>query len=272
MRISQVIQSLFFALILAGLSAMMAKNGYGYTLIGLSCFGLALLYFAQVSWKVIEEFSSPEKKDITAISELLLLASLLVLFGFRAFYINIPFGDLIFITLCGLLSVVYFIIASRIFKTGKNANPGLAGNVLLFFTALLFFLFSLGTRIISPSLSAISGVMGILTSVPFLISILRKKKYDISGKTITLLKFIISSGSKAGILFLFFVLSAIYLGLSNFKIIPAIENADKPAAYIELINRAENGKDKPVNGKYRHELYKEAMDKFLTRHGIKNKK
>jgi hypothetical protein len=39
------------------------------------------------------------------------------------------------------------------------------------------------------------------------------------------------------------------------------------ATYIELINQAETGKEKPVNGRYRHEIYKEQMDKFLARHG-----
>ena len=73
-------------------------------------------------------------------------------------------------------------------------------------------------------------------------------------------------------LFLFFIFSVIYVGLSNFRIIPSIENADKPKAYIELINQAETGKEKQVNGKYQHEIYKEAMDKFLARHGNKNAK
>jgi len=34
-----------------------------------------------------------------------------------------------------------------------------------------------------------------------------------------------------------------------------------------VINQAETGKEKPVNGKYRHEIYKEQMDKFLAKHG-----
>jgi hypothetical protein len=48
MKISQVLQYLFLGLILAGLSAMMAKNGYGFTLMGISCFGLAALYLALI--------------------------------------------------------------------------------------------------------------------------------------------------------------------------------------------------------------------------------
>lgn len=252
-----------------GLFATMAQNGYGFTLMGLACFGLALLYFAQLSWKVIEDYSSIEKKDIIGLSELLLLSLLLLLFGFRVFYINIPFSDLIFITLCGLLIVVYFIIASEMFYATKNENPGLARNVIIFFSSILLYILSLGFRLINPSLSALIGTLGIFASLPFLISLTRRKKYDHSGKSITLLQFIVASGNKAGMLFLFFTLSAFYLGLSNFRIIPGIENAEKPRTYIELRTQAETGKEKPVNGKYKYQTYKETMDKFLQRHGNK---
>lgn len=270
MKISQVLQSLFLGLILAGLSAMMAKNGYGYTLMGLSCFGLAALYLAQIIWKVIGDFSELEKKDISGLSELLLLAILISLFGFRAFYINLPYSDVIFIAVCCLLIVVYYLIAAGAFNTAKKENTSLAGITAFFFSSLILFLLSLGSRILNPSLSAVIGLLGFLASIPFFISLLRQKKYDYSGKSITIFQFIVASGNKAGMLFLFFILSAVYVGLSNFKIIPAIENADKPPAYIELINQAESGKDKPVNGKYKYEIYKDAMDKFLSRHRNKN--
>jgi hypothetical protein len=236
---------------------------------GISYFGLALLYIARISWNVVEDFSGIDKKDIVGISELLLLAFMFILFGLRTFYINIPFIDLIFITLCSLLLVVYFIIASGMFYATKNENPGLARNVIIFFSSILLFILSLGFRIINTSLSALIGTLGILASLPFLIALMSRKKYDHSGKSITLLQFIVASGNKAGMLFLFFIFSAIYLGLSNFRIIPGIENAEKPRTYIELRTQAETGKEKPVNGKYKYQTYKETMDKFLQRHGNK---
>lgn len=267
MKISQVLQSLFLGLILAGLSAMMAKNGYGYTLMGLSCFGLAALYLVQIIWRVIGEFSELEKKDLLPLAELLLLAILISLFGFRAFYVNLPFSDIIFVSVCGLLILVYYIIAAGAFNAAKKENSGLAGIIAFFFSSLLLFLLSLGSRILNPSLSAVIGILGFLVSIPFLIALLRQRKFGYSGKSITIFQFIIAASNKAGMLFLFFILSSVYVGLSNFKIIPAIENADKPPAYIELINQAESGKDLQVNGKYKHEVYKEAMDKFLARYG-----
>jgi hypothetical protein len=272
MKLSQVLQSIFIGLVLLGLFATMAQNTYGLTLMGISCFGLALLYFAELSWKVTEDFSSLEKKDIIGLSELLVLSLLLLLFGFRVFYINIPYSDLIFITLCGLLIVVYSLISARIIKTTKNENPDLARTATFFYSSILIFLLSLGTRIINQSLSAVVGALGLIISVPFLIPLLRRTQYEYSARTITIFQFIVSSRNKAGMLFLFFTLSAFYMGLSYFRIIPGIENAEKPGTYIELINQAETGKEKPVNGKYQHEIYKESMDKFLLRHGSKKVK
>lgn len=245
----------------------MAQNNYGSALMGLSCFGLAILYFSQVIWKVIEDFSGLDKKDITRMAELLLLSFLIMLFGFRVFYINLPYSDLIFITLCTLLLIEYFLIAAGIYNRVKNENHALARHVVYFYLSILIFLLSLGTRIINPSLSAVIGTMGFFASVPFLIALIRQKQYDYYGKSITIFQLIVSSGNKAGMLFLFFVFSVIYIGLSNFRIIPKIENADKPRTYIELINQAETGQEKPVDGKYGHEIYREQMDKFLARHG-----
>ena len=267
MKLSQVLQSIFLGLILLGLFAIMAQNNYGSALMGLSCFGLAILYFSQVIWKVIEDFSGLDKKDITRMAELLLLSFLIMLFGFRVFYINLPYSDLIFITLCTLLLIEYFLIAAGIYNIVKNENHALARHVVYFYLSILIFLLSLGTRIINPSLSAVIGTMGFFASVPFLVALIRQKQYDYYGKSITIFQLIVSSGNKAGMLFLFFVFSVIYIGLSNFRIIPKIENADKPRTYIELINQAETGQEKPVDGKYGHEIYREQMDKFLARHG-----
>ncbi len=138
-----------------------------------------------------------------------------------------------------------------------------------FYLAILLFILSLGIRIINPNWSSMIGLLGAVASAPFMVSILLKKQYDYSSGSITLFQFVVKTRNKAGLLFMFFILSGIYVGLSNLNIIPAIENAEKPRTYIQLINNAESGLEKPINGKYKHEIYKEAMDKFLKRHGNK---
>jgi hypothetical protein len=99
--------------------------------------------------------------------------------------------------------------------------------------------------------------------------LLRKQQFETLVGSVSLFNFVRKSKSKAGLLFIFFISSAVYTGLSQLGFIPEIENSERPKAYIELINDAESGKEKAIDGKYHHEKYKEAMDKFLERHSSK---
>jgi hypothetical protein len=41
-----------------------------------------------------------------------------------------------------------------------------------------------------------------------------------------------------------------------------------PQAYFELVKQAESGKEKPVNGKYKHEEFKDMYDRFVSRNNV----
>jgi|GEM_PF-395597 len=270
MRITKTIQFFLLALIAVGVFASMARNSYGFTFIGVGCFGLGLLYVLELIWKLIEDRASLGKDERMSVAELLLLAVLLALFGFRAFYIYVPGVEFIFMGVCVLLIVVYLLMAGGIFTSTKRESRALAWNMVLFYSSILFFLLSMLTRVLTLW-SLLFGVLGMLSSLPFLFSVLRQQKYEVSGKHISLFQFVLTSKSKAGILFLFFIFSGLYTGLSQVGFIPEIENSDRPKAYIDLINDAESGKDIPVDGKYHHETYSEAMNKFLERHEEKKR-
>ncbi len=265
MTITKFIQFLLIGLVAIGVFASMARNAYGFTIMGVSCFGLALLYMIRLLWTLTENNFKLGKNETITLMELFLLAALLLLFGFRVFYIYIPGGEYIFMTVCFLLMVVYLFIATEIFTTTKKENKVLAWNMASFYLSIFFFILSMFARV-DAAWSFFFGVLGVLTSLPFIFSGIRKQQFEYSGTTISLFQVVVASKNKAGLLFLFFIASALYTGLSQFGIIPEIENADRPKAYLELINSAEGGKEKPVDRKYQHEAYKEAMDKFLNRH------
>jgi hypothetical protein len=42
-----------------------------------------------------------------------------------------------------------------------------------------------------------------------------------------------------------------------------------PQAYFKLVNNAETGKEKPVNGKYKHQEFKRRYDDFVEKN-VKN--
>jgi hypothetical protein len=55
------------------------------------------------------------------------------------------------------------------------------------------------------------------------------------------------------------------MGLTRIGVLPSMYSDEYPQAYFKLVNKAETGKEKPVNGKYRHQEFKEKYDDFLER-------
>ncbi len=269
MKLSKILQSVLFALLIIGVFAAMAKNSYGFTFMSTACFGLAILYIGQLVWKLVDDYASLGKDDVFGLMEPFLLAVVLVLFGLRALYIYLATGELLFILVCALLFMVYLSIGTRIFINTKKDNFGLAWNMAFFYSSLLIFLLALASRNIHLQLSSALGVLAMLLALPFLYSVIGQKKYATTGKPVTLIQSIGASKNKAGLLFVFFISSALYTGLTYLSLIPEIENADRPKDYIEQVSNAESGKEEPINGRYQHQKYKEAMDKFLKRHAVK---
>lgn len=269
MKVNRILQTLLLALLVVGVFAAMAKNAYGFTFMGIACFGLALVYVTQLIWRLIDDYTSLGRKDLPGLMELFLLSGLLLLFGLRASYIYLANGESIFILTCLLLAVVYLSISYDIHQISKKENQNPANAAFFFYSSIPLFLLALGSRTINIILSSVFGVLGVLVALPFLWSLLRQEQINSTGKSVSLFHYISSSKNKAGLLFIFFIASALYTGLTYLSVIPEITNAESPKDYIELVHNAESGKEKPVDGKYQHQVYKEAMDKFLKRHAGK---
>jgi hypothetical protein len=69
-----------------------------------------------------------------------------------------------------------------------------------------------------------------------------------------------------------FVLFTAYMGLTKFDILPKMYSDEYPQAYLDLVKQAEAGGEKPVNGKYKHEEFKELYDQFVILHNVSNQK
>jgi len=268
MNLNRVIQSILIMLAVVGVFAAMARNAYGFDFIGMACLGLAVLLMIQLGWRLISEFGSITRTEIPELTELFLLSLLTLLFGLRAFYIYVDYSELIFNGVCALQMVVYAFIGHKVFEGMRNANKTLANTLAFFYASILLFLLSIAFRSMATWSMGL-GVLALITALPFIITIARQQKFEVESKSISVLHVVVASKNKAGLLFLFFISSALFTGLNYWGAIPAIENVDRPKDYVELINSAESGKEKPVNGKYKHEAYKEAMTRFLERHSGK---
>ena len=268
MNQSKITQTILIMLALVGAFAAMARNAYGFDFIGVACFGLAALFLMQLVWKVVNEYGTLSRNDIPEMAELLLLSLLLLMFGLRAFYIYVNYGDQIFNLIIGFQIPVYLMLGYFAWSEIKKRNPSQALNIVSLFASVFVFLLSLLMRT-NAFVFVSLGILAVAVALPFVISVIRQKQLEWKSKTITLLRYVIASKTKTGLLFLFFISSVLFSGLGYLKVIPAIQNAEQPKDYIELINRAESGQEKLVDGKFQHEKYKEAMEKFLDRHGKK---
>jgi len=62
----------------------------------------------------------------------------------------------------------------------------------------------------------------------------------------------------------------IYTSASLFDLIPELQASNMPKGYYELVKEAENEGGLTTDGKYRYQLYREHMDKFMKNQGLEN--
>jgi len=266
MSISRFIQSILLMLAVVGIFAAMARNNYGFELVGWGCMGLALLYLVQLTWNIIANLGSLASKDLPNILEFLFLSLFTLLLGLRAFYIYFGLGDEVFGAVVFLQMILYAWLGYSYIKQISDQNIRMSRNLMYFHISLtLFFLATLLRSF--DNLTMYIGGSAVLISLPVLISIIKQEKFDINEKKITFTQFLISR-NKAGLMFLFFLTAGVFTILTYLKILPSVENVNQPKDYVELVNRAENGEEKPEDGKYEHQRYKEALDKFIDRHNL----
>jgi hypothetical protein len=266
MNLNRIAQAILLMLAVVGLFAAMARNAYGFNLLAVSCFGLAVLFLFQLLWTAISEFGSLTRATLLEGGELLLLTALTSMFGLRVLYLYMPNSEDVFNGICLLQVLTYAGIGYSQTALVRKANRALSTQLVFLYSSLLLFLLSILFRS-NASLSFGLGVLATVVSLPFVVSVIRRKSFELGSKSVTLLQHVVAARNKAGLMFLFFVSSALFTGLAYFGIVPGIQDTDLPKDYIELINEAESGRETPVEGRYHHELYREAMERFSQRHG-----
>lgn len=62
-----------------------------------------------------------------------------------------------------------------------------------------------------------------------------------------------------------YVLFTMYMGLTKFDLIPKLYSNEYPQTYLKLVQEAESGLERPIDGKYKHEIFKEKYDRLVER-------
>ncbi len=257
---------LLFVLLIMGAFASMAQNSYGIKILG----GVAILFGLTFLFKAINILTRKNKEDVYALIELFSLFLLSFIFTLRIFYIHFPYIELIF-AFAGMV-LVYIYLRKMIlnFRHVRPKNTLLAIIVLGFHLSIVLFLISMISVPFFSTLSLIAGGLAFALLIAFLVAGFFARNILIEGEKVSALKLVAQAKDSSIIIITLFFLFSLYTGFTSIGAIPGIYSDEYPQAYQELVNRAESGKEIPVNGRYKHQDFKEKYDQFLKRNKISN--
>ncbi len=252
---------LLFMLIVMGAFASMAQNDYGTTILGLSAVSFSVLFLVQLISMVITTKNWIKNGAIELVS-LCVLAGILAM---RVFFIHFQFVEFVFGVAGLLLLLVYLRKMVHSNSLVKLNSQKLVWLIRIFYGSIVLYLISM---IMVPFFSVISepaGIAGFVLLILFGVISLTSKDILTNGDKISGFQFVAQAKDRSGVLAILFLLFTVYMGFSKIGVIPPMYSDEFPQSYYKLVKQAETGNEKPVNGKYRHEEFKEMYDKLVTR-------
>lgn len=241
----------------------MAQNDYGMQIMGYICVTFALSFSSSL-FKIIRYQGFSIKTALTII-ELFSLIVISVIFSFRVFFIRFPFIEIVF-ALAGLAIMVRFsFLVVNIAKTTWHENRLLCVYSTFFYISIIFYTSSMVIVIINPDLSEPLGSLGFGFLLLYLGGGLYYRNLFYEGEKYSALNYLNRFSTKSILMMAVYVLFTMYMGMTKFDLIPKLYSSEYPQAYIKLVNDAESGKEKPVDGEFKHEKFKDKYDQFVER-------
>jgi hypothetical protein len=141
----------------------------------------------------------------------------------------------------------------------------MAGLVALFHASIVFYVASMVLAAFIPSFSEPAGGAAFALLISFIAMSLIKKKVMLGSEKVSAFKVVTRFKDRSVVLITLFALFTAYTGLTKIGVLPRMYSDEFPQAYFNLVNQAEAGIEKPVNGKFKHEEFKESYDRFIER-------
>lgn len=256
---------LLFILLITGAFASMAQNSYGLKMMGGVAFGFGLVFLIEL----VFTFISPEKKDTFVLVELLCLDILSFIFALRIFNMRFPLIEIWFAAAgVGLAMLFLWKLLPR-FRLLKGQNKYLAMLSLVFHLSIILFLISLVLFPFKPKVGEGAGIIACALMFVLIIAGFLKRKIMVDGENVNAFTMIKRFNDHSVIIVSLFLLFTLYVGFNRVGVLPGIYSDEYPQAYYDLVNKASSGKEEPVDGKNKYEIFKEQYDQFLIHHSIK---
>ncbi|SMD43037.1 hypothetical protein SAMN00777080_1613 [Aquiflexum balticum DSM 16537] len=250
---------LLFVLLVMGAFASMAQNNYGLKIMGIVAFIFGVLFLTQLVYVL----KNKSKIDYLVVCELLGLFTISLILGLRVYYIHFELVELLFGLAGGLLIAVYGVKAVQLFKEISIKNKVLALLVLCFYVSLILYILSMTVIPFLPVFSEVFGILAFVLLIIFGVVSFKKKQMNYGSERATSITVIAANKDRSIVLMSLFLLFTVYMGLSKVEVLPKMYSDEFPQAYFELVNTAEMGQGESVDGKYKHEEFKEKFEKFL---------
>lgn len=252
---------LLFMLLVFGAFASMAQNHYGIQILGFVALAFAAIFFIQgvlAAWA-----PKPDKLTLLELASLVMLSTILFM---RVFYLRFPFVEILFAVAGSLLMLSYLVKMSNAWRTLRFTSRSMAILILLFLGSILAYTASLTLVPFASALAEPAGMLGLGLLLTFVVLSFWKGELLLKGERVAPFRFVLRFQDRSIVLATLFLLFTVYMGLTRVSVIPKMYLDQYPQAYYELVNRSETGSEKPIDGKFRHERFKDAYDQFVERH------
>jgi hypothetical protein len=186
----------------------------------------------------------------------------------RGFYLRFDYVEVLF-AIGGLLVMASYVRKGWLAYVQLHKENGLiAMLVLTFFLSVVFYLLSMLTVPFAPRFAEPAGGVAFMLLILFAAASFFKRDFIIDGDKVSPFSWVAKQKGRSILLMSLFLAFSLYMGLTKVDLIPRMYSDQFPQAYFELVNRAESGEERPVDGAYQHEKFKAAYDRFVRRRGL----
>lgn len=245
-----------------GAFASIAQNAYGMDMLGIVAFSFFSIFVIRLITSLLSR-----KRDLIFPLEWAALAILSLVLGLRIYYIWFEGVEVLF-GISGLAIIgIYLVKLKKSYGSFRADNIILGRIILAFYLSIICYMISMTITPFLPLLGEPFGALGFLFIVVFIIGNFRFGEFSIRDERTTALQIIGRFKDGSVIMVIMFVIFTAYMGLTKFDLLPTLYSNQYPKAYYELVRSAESGLEKPVEGQFRHEMYKEQYESLISRNG-----
>lgn len=251
---------LLFVLLIMGAFASMAQNAYGFVILGSVSFVFGGIFVYQLFERLtVKNFKERMTEDLAELGALGLLAFIL---GLRVFYIHFLYVEIIF-GLAGLTLVILY--GAKLIRHFHHftSNQLLRWIIPVFYVSIILYILSMIAAAFYPKLSEPVGELAFGLTLFIAIVTLIKRENFVDGEKKSVLYFLLRLRDKSVLLGALFILFTAYMGFTKIGALPKMYSNEFPQAYFQLVSEAEGDIEQPVDGKFRHETFKEKYETFL---------